>query len=79
MKVTIRYMDDSISVIDVEGDELVLNSTDEYFTIEDDSENVVGWIVRANVKYVIMGELIDNFKDTKDKSILDEAKKESEY
>lgn len=66
MKVTIRYMDDSISIIDVEGDELVLGSSDEYFTIEDSDENVVGWIVRANVKYVIMGELIDNFKDTKD-------------
>ncbi len=65
MKVTIKYMDDSISVIEVPGDELTVDSNDEYFTIEDDSENVVGWIVKQNVKYVIMGELIDNFKDSK--------------
>jgi len=63
MKVTIKYMDDSTSVIEVDGDELTLNSNDEYFMIEDSDENVIGWIVRQNVKYVIMGQLIDNFKD----------------
>lgn len=65
MKVTIRYMDDSVSVIEVDGDELTLTSTDEYFTIEDENEQAIGWIVRENVKYVVMGELIDNFKDAK--------------
>lgn len=63
MKVTIRYMDDSTSTIDVEGDGLTLGTNDEYFTIEDEDEQPLGWIVRENVKYVILGELIDSFKD----------------
>ena len=65
MKVTIRYMDDSVSTLEIDGDELSLTSTDEYFTIEDSEEVVMGWIVRENVKYVIMGELIDKFQDGK--------------
>ena len=63
MKVTIRYMDDSVSTLEIDGDELSLGSNEEYFTIEDSDEVVMGWIVRANVKYVIMGELIDKFQD----------------
>ena len=64
-KVTIRYMDDSTSTLEVDGDDLTLSSTDEYFTIEDENEQAVGWIVRENVKYVVIGELIDKFNDAK--------------
>lgn len=70
-KVTIRYTDDSISVIDVpmpnEDDEenLTVSSQDDYFTLDDENDNSVGWIVKENVKYIIVGELINNIRDTK--------------
>lgn len=63
MKVTIKYIDDSISVIDIpdNGNEYIINAGDDYFTIDDENDNSVAWIVKDNVKYVVMGELIENF------------------
>jgi len=63
-------MDDSISVIDIpsqDEEETFYVKTDEdgdYFIIEDSNENEVGWIVSENVKYVVMGEMVDNFQNT---------------
>lgn len=39
---------------------------------------MVGWIVRENVKYVVMGELIDNFKDAKYDNDLQNRDKDKE-
>jgi hypothetical protein len=68
-KVTIRYMDDSISVIELPSgeEEYTIRAGDDgdYFIIEDTNENAVGWIVCNNVKYVVLGEIIDNFQNIK--------------
>ena len=65
MKVTIKYIDDSTSVLNVNEDKITLNSDETYFMLENEDEEIIGWIVRENVKYVIIGELIDSFKDSK--------------
>jgi hypothetical protein len=62
-------MDDSISVIELPSEDeenaFGVKSDEEgkYFIIEDNNENEVGWIVSENVKYVVLGELVDNFKN----------------
>jgi len=73
MKVTIRYMDDSISVLEIEEDSITFDTDANYFILQNDDEQPLGWIVKENVKYVIIGELIDDFKDKI------KEKKEGEY
>ena len=65
MDLTIKYVDGSISVFELEdGEYNICDDEDgDFFRIQDD-EQTLGWITKENVKYIVMGKLRDKITDT---------------